>query len=129
MKDATLAQGNQVLNLILQKQTPASQLQALIESGFLSDILDANVESVDRKKLRIAIGLEKPEEEVFSHRLVIRNLSPTREIIEEKMEAEVGDVKVLDCYTEDTTHFKGLVIGGGMMPQRNTTVVVRYTKK
>ena len=91
MKDATLAQGNQVLNLILQKGVPASQLQALIESGLLSDLLDANVENVDRKKFREVIGLEKSEKEVFTHRFLIRNLSVSYEIVESLVETELGD--------------------------------------
>lgn len=129
MKDATLAQGNQVLNLILQKETPASQLQALIESGLLSDVLDANVEAVDRKKFRAVIGLEEPEKEVLTHRFVIKNLSPSEELVEEVVEMELGDVDILNWYVEDTTHYEGLVMGGGMMPQRNTTVIVEYARK
>ena len=58
MKDTTLAQGNGILNLILQKAVPAEQLQSLIESGILSDILDANVAEIDRKKLRKFLGLK-----------------------------------------------------------------------
>ena len=59
MKDATLAQGNQVLNLILQKRTPSKQLQKLLASGLLSDILDANLENgVNRNTFRSVIGLK-----------------------------------------------------------------------
>lgn len=130
MKNATLAQGNQVINLILQKEMPASQLQALIESGLLSDILDANVEHVDREKFREVIGLKKPGEKVRTHRFVIRNLSPSQELVEEEVEAELGDVNIVDWYIEDTTNYDdGFVVGGGMMPQRNITVVVKYTEK
>jgi len=129
MKDATLAQGNQVLNLILQKGVPASQLQALIESGLLSDLLDANVENVDRKKFREVIGLEKSEKEVFTHRFLIRNLSVSYEIVESLVETELGDVDILNWYIEEVTHFEGLVAGGGMMPQRNTTILVECTRK
>lgn len=57
MKTATLAQGNQVMNLILQKQVPAQQLQQLLESGLISDLLDANVARVDRAEFRELIGL------------------------------------------------------------------------
>ncbi|MBI2024966.1 MAG: hypothetical protein HYT03_02695 [Candidatus Harrisonbacteria bacterium] len=56
MKDATLAQGNQVLNLILQKQTPAKQLQDLLESGLLSDLLCANLQGVNREEFRRVCG-------------------------------------------------------------------------
>lgn len=58
MKVATLAQGNQVLSLILQKKMPAEQLQELIESGFLSDLLDANIEEVNRQEFRATVGLK-----------------------------------------------------------------------
>lgn len=47
MKDATLAQGNGVLNLILQKRTPASQIQTLFGNGLLAAVLDANLDSID----------------------------------------------------------------------------------
>ncbi|MEE8131502.1 MAG: hypothetical protein V3T98_00400 [Candidatus Paceibacterota bacterium] len=58
MKDVTLAQGNQVLNLILQKKIPTEQLQKLLASGLVSDLLDANLENgVDRNVFRRLIGL------------------------------------------------------------------------
>jgi len=47
MDEVTLAQGNQVLNLILQKKVPSRQLQDLLESGLLSDLLDAHIDEVD----------------------------------------------------------------------------------
>jgi hypothetical protein len=59
MKDATLAQGNQMLNLILQKRTPSEQLQRLMGSGLFSDLLEANLENgVDRNAFRSVIGLK-----------------------------------------------------------------------
>lgn len=58
MTDATLAQGNGVLNLILQKKTPKEQLQELLESGILSDVLDADCFAIDRKKLTEVLGLK-----------------------------------------------------------------------
>ncbi|GEM_PF-1661011 len=57
MKNVTLAQGNQVLNLILQKDVPREQLQELLASGLLADLLDANVQQVDRVKFREVLGL------------------------------------------------------------------------
>jgi hypothetical protein len=59
MKDATLAQGNGVLTLILQKQTCAEQLQDLLTSGVLADVLDANVAVVNRIELRKVLGLKQ----------------------------------------------------------------------
>jgi len=59
MKNATLAQGNQMLNLILQKQTPSEQLQRLMESGLFSDLLEATLENdIDRNAFRSLIGLK-----------------------------------------------------------------------
>lgn len=52
MKDATLAQGNQVLNLILQKKKSAEELQELFTSGLLSDLLDADPKSVKRREFQ-----------------------------------------------------------------------------
>jgi len=57
MKEATLGQGVKVLSLIEQKEIPREQLQKLIASGFLSDLLDANVDGIDRDVFRQSIGL------------------------------------------------------------------------
>ena len=60
MKEVTLAQGNQVLNLILQKKVPSQQLQRLLGSGLLSDLLDAHIDEVDeldRDDFRHTLGL------------------------------------------------------------------------
>ncbi len=57
MSDTTLSQGNEILNLILKKRVPASQIQALLESGLLSDILDANTEEIDRFEFLRFVGL------------------------------------------------------------------------
>lgn len=53
----TLAQGNQVLNLILQHHIPNHQMQKLLASGLLADLLDANVDIVDRDNFRDLLGL------------------------------------------------------------------------
>ncbi|MBU2109432.1 hypothetical protein KKB71_00515 [Patescibacteria group bacterium] len=58
MKEATLKQARKVLDLIGQKDTPCEQLQKLLGSGLLSDLLDANVDSVDRNTFRQTIGLK-----------------------------------------------------------------------
>ena len=47
-KKATLRQGNQVLNLILQADVSSEQLQQLIERGLLADLLSANLSQVER---------------------------------------------------------------------------------
>lgn len=57
MKKATLGNGVKILQLISQKETPGDQVQRVVESGLLSDILDANLASVDRDMVRQALGL------------------------------------------------------------------------
>lgn len=57
MKEATLAQGNQVLNLILQKKASSEKIQKLIASGLLSDLLDADLDRVERLGFRKILGL------------------------------------------------------------------------
>jgi len=59
MNLATLGQGAKVLELILQKGTPAEQMQDLLQSGLLADLLDANVDSVNREDFRTLLGLAK----------------------------------------------------------------------
>ena len=61
----TLAQGNQVLNLILQHHTPTSHMQRLLASGLLSDLLDSNVDAVDRNHFREVLGLRPLKEKQY----------------------------------------------------------------
>src|SRR4051812_16721051 len=53
----TLRQGNQVLNLILQQETPREQLQKLFATGLLSDLLSGNLDGVNRNHFRKMLGL------------------------------------------------------------------------
>jgi len=79
MKDATLAQGNEVLNLILKKRVPASQIQALLESGLLSDILEANIGEIDRFEFLRFIGLrERAIEVLYVDFMRFRDIGKTR---------------------------------------------------
>lgn len=60
MKNATLAQGNEVLNLILRKEVSSTKVQNLLETGILSDLLEAeDLRKVNRDVIRIAVGLHK----------------------------------------------------------------------
>jgi len=52
MKDATLAQGNQLMNLILQKKMSAQRFQELFASGFFSDLLNVDLKLVNRRELQ-----------------------------------------------------------------------------
>ncbi|MFA6365216.1 MAG: hypothetical protein WCW78_02330 [Candidatus Paceibacterota bacterium] len=59
-KSATLEQAKQVLNLIAQSGASRKQLQAVYESGFLSDFLMMNpeyVSRIDRRDLRNLLGV------------------------------------------------------------------------
>ena len=54
---ATPGQCAQVLHLLSQRQVPREQMTRLFDSGILSDVLDANLDMVDRDDLRRALGL------------------------------------------------------------------------
>lgn len=59
MKEATLAQGNQVTNLILQKKVSSVQLQRLLHSGLLADLLEADFDKeINRRDFRRLIGFQ-----------------------------------------------------------------------
>lgn len=58
MKEPTLGQARKVLDLIVDKGIPEEQLQKLLESGLLADLLYANVDVVDRSEFRRIIGLK-----------------------------------------------------------------------
>ncbi len=56
--DATLGQAAKILGLVEQKETSCDQLQRLLGSGLLSDLLEANVDTVDRDAFRRLVGLK-----------------------------------------------------------------------
>lgn len=59
MSNATLAQGNQVLNLILQSRVSSSKLQDIMESGLLSDLLNSHIfalKCLDREAFQVMLG-------------------------------------------------------------------------
>ena len=55
MKMATLKQGRKILELI--EETPVEQLQKLLEGGYLSDLLKANVDQMNRAEFWKVCGL------------------------------------------------------------------------
>lgn len=55
-KDATLPQAAKVLTLM--ENTPCEQLQELLGSGLLSDLLSSNVKGVNREEFRKVCGLK-----------------------------------------------------------------------
>ena len=75
----------------------------------------------------MATGRKLKKERI--HRLAIRNLTATDEVVRAMVEEEIGRVKIKRWYIEETTHFTGPVIGGPHdSPQRNTNVVVKYVE-
>ncbi len=58
MKIATLEQGMKVQKMIVDKGMPSDQLQWALESGALSDLLDANPDGFDREEFRKFLGLK-----------------------------------------------------------------------
>ncbi|MEK7573908.1 MAG: hypothetical protein AAB514_00020, partial [Patescibacteria group bacterium] len=57
MKDATLKQAGKILDLA--KDVPCEQVQKVIASGLLSDLLNANIDMIDRVAFRRFVGLKK----------------------------------------------------------------------
>ncbi len=57
MKLATLPQGLKILEMVLEKRISPERLQNLLESGLLSDLLDGNVDGVDRDAFRHLLDL------------------------------------------------------------------------
>lgn len=100
METTTLAQGNQVLNLILQKKVTSGKFQALMESGLLSDLFDLDIErifSINREELRIFMKLGSINKKKYV--LLIRNLPPNYELVKKMMRKKFGDITVLDWTT------------------------------
>jgi hypothetical protein len=65
MKDAGIGQAAKVLTLINQKRIPHDQLQALLDGGWLSDLLEANLDAMDRNEFRKLCGLKLGFESVM----------------------------------------------------------------
>lgn len=63
MSIATLKQANKLLELVIQKGTSSQQLQAILENGFLADLLDANLSGMNREEFRRILGLKTPSQQ------------------------------------------------------------------
>lgn len=59
MNIATPAQIGKFCQLVSQKGTPTEQFQQLLERGLFADVLDANIDQVNREDLRRVLGLIK----------------------------------------------------------------------
>ena len=57
MKMATLKQAGKVLKLVEETEIPLEQLQKLLASGLLSDLLKANLDEINRHEFRKLCGL------------------------------------------------------------------------
>ncbi len=57
-KQTRLALFLRIGHLIENKRVPTSQLEKLLKGGYLSDLLDANVDQIDRDKARKLYGLK-----------------------------------------------------------------------
>ncbi|PCI29163.1 hypothetical protein COB55_02770 [Candidatus Wolfebacteria bacterium] len=101
----------------------------LIEKGLLNDLLSSDLSKIDREKFTIALGLEKETPKVQTHNFNIRNLTPNNDIVEDEMAGMFGEVKIVNWWTEEPTHFEGHVVNAGMRPQCITPVTVEYTQK
>jgi len=55
--DASWKQAANLLTLVSNKGTPTGQIQKLYSSGLLADLLDANVDEVNRDEFRRVLGL------------------------------------------------------------------------
>lgn len=67
-KGATLKQATKILSIF--HDTPAEQIQAILESGFLADLRDGNLAEVNRWDFRRLIGL-RPYDETMIGRLSV----------------------------------------------------------
>lgn len=66
---------------------------------------------------------------IRKYRIVIKNVSPTDEVVSDTIESELGDVEIVNWWIDDQVNYKGLVAGGGMMSQRDSHVIVEYKER
>lgn len=64
MDYATLAQGSQLQNLVVRKKLTVERLQALFETGLLTDLMDSDPSEVNRNDLRVVLGLEPKDRHI-----------------------------------------------------------------
>lgn len=65
MSDVSLEQGIHVLSVLRDKGIPREQVQKLFTSGLFSDLLDGNLDNVDRDEFRKILGLVELEIDPF----------------------------------------------------------------
>lgn len=74
MKPATLKQAAKILSLF--EDTPGKQIQAILASGLLADVRDANVASVNRDEHRKVLGLMALSPATLTIQVMPRELKP-----------------------------------------------------
>lgn len=71
MAKATLNQAHEVLKLIAQKEIDCEQLQTLLESGILSDLLGTPPQTIDRAAFRNALAPMPPIKSMDPYRVTV----------------------------------------------------------
>ena len=66
---------------------------------------------------------------IRKHLIVIKNITVTKDIVMREVEDDLGNVTVVDWWIDDVVNYEGFVANGGIMPQRNTFVIVEYINK
>lgn len=101
----SLKQASQILKLVDDKGMPSDQLQALFNSGLLSDLMDANFGQVNRDEFRKVLGLipvePKPApvpQPILAHVTVVEV-------------AGIGKFTAADHFKEDTSKKATVAIG------------------
>lgn len=108
MKTATLKQGKKVLSLL--EDVPEEQLQNLLQSGLLTDLLKANVEQVNRREFQKVCGLRSAISPTF--RLIPtldRDMRKEGWILEKDSKDKKGDFtpELVDIFKEGERSISG----------------------
>lgn len=83
---ATPEQLGKFCQLVGQKDTPSEQFQKLFSGGFLADLLDANIDQVDRNEFRKLLGLKPAIQEASVYPTPFRRGLIWRQRIEGKFD-------------------------------------------
>ena len=91
MEKSTLAQANQILNLIQQQDVSKQNLQSLIESGLLVDLLDADFAKINRSKFLEALGFTGGKRRQYTITTGIWNIKDLINLIEQKKHFDINN--------------------------------------
>lgn len=128
MKTATLAQAQQLLNLIAKKEVGTERVQALIESGILADLLDVPLEDVAKKKAEdVRIGTREKLGDILVEAIVPKRC--VVKVMQKEIKADGGWVKNFDEVSPVIIN-KGLPnLEGAIFLSPVTVEFVHYRKK